>query len=264
VDSLTHVYFAEKLLTITGCDSAAAVCSLFPQIDRQPAYFHRMYGHPYFQIGRLAPLGSEVYRTGAVSSGMESDYASRRFLEERPRMLSYVEQFETETGKRISGYAPDLVSIVIGFASHTYQDIFNNPMQAFLPHGVYPCGKWELWAELDAIDFRTVLYEPSNIKAFRKELFSDPLWNVELQPEALVRAMVNRTAVSSIVTVPASQVEAAFESLALTDPEASPTREAEAWLIEHEHLLATMIRKYASAAVPASVPSGFQPEPVSS
>ena len=53
-----------------------------------------------------------------------------------------------------------------------------------------------------AIDFRTVLHEPRNITEFRREFFGDPLWSVRLQPGTMVRAVVNRTAVASIVQVP--------------------------------------------------------------
>ena len=264
MDSLTHVYFAHKLLTIADRDPSAAVCSLFPQIDRTPAYFHRMYGHPYFQLGRLAPLGSEVHRTGRVPDGHETDYAARRFLDERPRMLSYADQFETETGIRISSYDPDPASVIIGYASHTYQDIFNNPMQAFLPYAVYPCGKWELWSELHGIDFRPVLYEPGNIKAFRQEFFDDPLWNVKLSAEPLVKAMVNRTAFSSVVLVPPSVVDAAYEALNLRAAEPSAVREAEAWLAEHENLLSRLIRRYGAIPTGAQPAVKIEPQPVAS
>src|SRR6266480_754455 len=107
MDSLTHVYFAHKLLQMAGANKSAAVCSLFPQIDRQPAYFHRMYGHPFLQISRLADIGSQVYRTGAVATNLAGDYAAERFLQERDRMIGYVRQFEAETGQRISNYDPD-------------------------------------------------------------------------------------------------------------------------------------------------------------
>jgi len=263
MDSLTHIYFAHKLLTMAGCQASAAVCSLFPQIDRTPAYFHRMYGHPFFQISGLAPIGTEIHWNGRLAPEQEQTYAATRFHEERPRMLAYTEQFEEETGHRISNPKPDRLSVIIAYASHTYQDIFNNPMQGFLPYSVYPCGKWDLWSELDPIGFRTVLYSPANIKAFRAEFFAAHLWNADLDPRALVKAMVNRTAVASVVRVPPSVVDAAFESLDVRTPSSAQLRTAEEWMVEHEYLLANMIRKYSSAEA-STAPERAELVPVAS
>ena len=125
-------------------------------------------------------------------------------------------------------------------------------MQAFLPEWTYPCGQWDLWTDLGAIEFRRVLYEPSNISSFRSEFFSYPLWERKFEPVALVKAMVRRTAASCVVAVPQSIVEAAFHSLDLgEDPEDSAVEDAESWLIEHEDLLAAMMRKHSRVKVMA-------------
>ncbi|MGH2751649.1 MAG: hypothetical protein ACRDK3_12365, partial [Actinomycetota bacterium] len=134
MDSLTHVYFAEKLLKIVGGDRSASVASLFPQIDREPAYFHRMYGHPFFNIARLSEVGTEVYRKGEIPPEHAGVYEWERFLADRPRMLTFAQQFESETGTSISPLGADKLDVILGYVSHTYQDIFNNPMQAFLPN----------------------------------------------------------------------------------------------------------------------------------
>jgi len=258
MDSLTHIYFAEKLLRITGRNRSAAVCSLFPQIDRAPAYFHRMYGHPFFQIPRLAPIAMSVYADGEIPEEHVGEYAWSRYLEERPRMQGFVEEFERETGVSITPFDCDHVSMIIGWTSHTYQDIFNNPMQGFLPRSVYPSGKWELWASLDAIDFRSRLYQPENIAAFREEFFSDPLWNVTLDPAALVYAMVIRTATASIVQIPRQLVDSAFEGLGVGPrPSDADLTAALDFIIEHEELLARLMRKH-SEALPVAVGAGVE------
>lgn len=258
MDSLTHIYFAQKLLVVTGGKVEAAICSLFPQIDREPAYFHRMYGHPLFQVKNLAEVGSYVYKNGDIRQGCESSYEWRRFRDELPRMKSFARLFEEQTGISISSYDADLPSVILGFVSHIYQDIFNNPLQAFLPRFVYPCGKWELWTELDSVNFRTVLYNPENIDAFRTEFFGNPLWNTRLDGPALLRAMVNRTAAASAAPIPSQVIEAAFDSVA-TDrrPDLGEVREAEAFLLEHEQLLAKMIHKYSEVKLPSTDKSGL-------
>ncbi|HZU70937.1 MAG TPA: hypothetical protein VFA09_26915 [Ktedonobacteraceae bacterium] len=261
MDSLTHIYFAHKLLIMSGRDTSAAVCSLFPQIDREPAYFHRMYGHPFFQIKRLAKIGTGIYKTGTVQEELEGDYAASRFLHDRPRMRSFAETFECETRIKLSPFDPDFLSVLIGYVSHTYQDIFNNPMQAFLPQSVYPCGKWELWSELDPIEFRTILYYPENISAFRQEFFNDRLWSIRLDGAALIKAMVNRTAVASIVQIPRSTIDSAFESFGLEEVAIEQVKEAEEFLIEHEQLLSKLIRKYSA---PSTQHKGAANYPVTS
>jgi hypothetical protein len=268
VDSLTHIYFAHKLLSAVGCHPAAAVCSLFPQIDREPAYFHRMYGHPFFQIGKLAHIGTEVLEQGRIPPEHEEEYPWVRFLEERRRMLSFVEQYELETGASVSDFgAPDRTGVLVAYVSHTYQDIFNNPMQAFLPRFVYPSGKWDLWGSLDAVDFRAALYSPLVIAEFRREFFDDPLWQIDLDANALLAAMIERTAAASTVPVPRALIAAAYDALGTNGvPRGRDTGRAREFLVEHEHLLTRLIERYSQperafalagrAARPPSYPVG--------
>lgn len=250
MDSLTHVYFAHKLLSMSGGNVSAAVCSLFPQIDREPAYYHRMYAHPFFQVSRILDIGMQFHGKQVIPTGLEKDYEWQRFHNDYRRMRSFVERFESETGERISRFDPDKLSATIGYVSHTYQDMFNNPIQGFLPHWTYPSGQWSLWAEVGAIEFRTVLYAPETIAAFREEFFSAPLWQESLGGSALVRAMVRRTAASCVVDVPPEVVEDAFQSLGLVDDvDSGDVQMAEEWLIAHEALLSEMIRKYSIPGV---------------
>lgn len=248
MDSLTHVFFAYKLLESSGQDTAAAICSLFPQIDRKPAYLHRMYAHPFFKIRKLAECGADVYKNGRIRAGCEDRYEWIRFMEERSRIISFGKEFGNVSGLCLPEFDPDIRSVLIAYVSHTYQDIFNNPMQAFLPHSVYPCGKWKLWTELDP-DFRIVLYQPSVIGDFRSEFFNDNIWRTRLDPTALIYAMIDRTESASVAKLRGEMVENAFESLGLNlDSGGSETKLAEGFLIEHEALLETLIKKYSSMA----------------
>jgi hypothetical protein len=250
MDSLTHIFFAHKLLYMAGENTSAAICSLFPQIDREPAYLHRMYAHPFFQISRLAEIGTYVYNTGEIQSGFEKDFDWKRFHDDLPRMKWFAKKFEEETQYKLSKFWSDKLSVLIAYVSHTYQDIFNNPMQAFLPQWVYPCGQWELWSELGAVDFRTVLYVPENISALREELFGASLWTAKANGSALIKAMINRTATTGVLKVPQNVVDNAFESLGLNfciDP--IDLKFAEEILIEHEVLLTSLIRKYSDNSI---------------
>ncbi|MGE0040945.1 MAG: hypothetical protein AB7M05_20830 [Alphaproteobacteria bacterium] len=244
MDSLTHVYLAHKLLMVCGGKPSAAVCSLFPQIDREPAYLHRMYAHPFFQIRELASIGTHVYDVGEAPAGCRNEYAAERFVKDRPRMKRFVEAFQSETGERLGPLEESNQSVLMAYASHTYQDIFNNPMQGFLPVSVYPCGKWELWEKLDAIEFRTRLYEPERIVAFRSEYFADPLWNNRFgDPLLMIRAMVRRTAAASAVRLDGNAVDRAIEAIG-ADQGGGDDRVADDFFETHEVLLSALIRKY--------------------
>jgi hypothetical protein len=54
MDSQTHVEFADQLLAIAGRPAGCAVASLFPQIDRHPHVFHRMYAHTVLSLDRIS------------------------------------------------------------------------------------------------------------------------------------------------------------------------------------------------------------------
>lgn len=258
MDSLSHIYFAYKLLTVVHGDVSTAVCSLFPQIDREPAYLHRMYAHPFFMAGRLSGPGAHVYRSGEIMRGCEGEYAWIRFHQDRARMVSFSKQFEEETQLSLGTLSDDLPSITLSYVSHTYVDVFNNPMQAFLPQFPYPCGKWELWTELGAISFRTALYASERISSFREEFFEHPIWNITLDLYALITAMVVRTAEASALPVPDDVVESAVISLgseSMADP--SEIETAVEFLVELEGLLVDMMRKH-SSELPAR-PRGLEP-----
>jgi hypothetical protein len=160
-------------------------------------------------------------------------------------MMSFHSQYFEEIGERAPQYAPDFDSVVLSYVSHVYQDVFNNPMQAFLPRSVYPCGKWEFWAELDFVNFRTTLYADENIRAFRSEMYSAALWQRKLRLPPLLRAMLSRTAATSIVSIPQSLVNEAYEALGVRgDVSSSELSECEEFLVAHENLMMLLIKKY--------------------
>jgi len=249
MDSLTHIYFAYKLLKITGGNPSAAVCSLFPQIDRVPAYLHRMYGHPFAQVASLAPIGVSIYWNKNVEEEAQHSYAAVRFREERSRMRKFEAEFEVENGFSLGAVAPDPDSAALAYVSHTYQDIFNNPMQAFLPYSAYPCGKWSLWERVGAIDFRCTLYAAKNIAAFRKEFFAHRIWEAKLEGCSLISAIIAKTADACAVPLKDDVVAAARTSLGIRNVTHSAFSDALDFLTEHETVLGELIAKYSSTAL---------------
>lgn len=261
MDSLSHIYFADRLLVATKQERGAAICALLPQVDRGPAYLHRMYAHPFSQVRRILDEGLATLYDRSTSTDDSrwagSDFQDRpalagyvheRVLAERPRMRSFERQYEVAEGVAIAGVAvPSALSATLAYVSHTYQDVFNNPMQAFLPYSSYPCGAWDLWEELGAIEFRTHLYEPTAIEAFRSDFFSGTFWNTELEAISLIEAMVHRTAVYCVKPAMASTIGKCIASLGLGRAADQDRESAIEFLLAHETKLIDAMRQYGAA-----------------
>src|SRR5947208_11539039 len=84
MDSLTHVYFAWRLAEVSGTDKASAYAALFPQIDRNPPYFHRLYAHSFALARDLTKIGQEVLTTAHIHMQFTATYECTHLLQHRP------------------------------------------------------------------------------------------------------------------------------------------------------------------------------------
>ncbi|PYO71265.1 MAG: hypothetical protein DMD64_15185, partial [Gemmatimonadetes bacterium] len=115
MDSLTHVYFAWRLAEVSGTDPGSAYAALFPQIDRNPPYFHRLYAHNFALARELGRIGQEVMATGKIPPRFKDNYAWKRFLEERPRIVAYREKFAEAAGVSLPPPGTDVLSGAIAY-----------------------------------------------------------------------------------------------------------------------------------------------------
>lgn len=245
MDSLTHVYFAWRLADISGTDNASAYAALFPQIDRNPPYFHRLYAHNFALAKDLSSIGQEVMATGEVPARYKDNYAWKRFLEERPRILSYRDKFSEATGVSLPSPGADALSGAIAYLSHIYFDTYNNPVQAFLPEVVHSCAQVKLWKRLNPVAFRLSLYESDNIEAFRKRLYFSALWDARLEPHALAYALISQTARSCFVKVSPRLVKTMYDGLGIGErPDAKDLRDATEFMREKEALTIKLTLEY--------------------
>lgn len=245
MDSATHVLLGRALLKTASAQEAALPFSLFPQIDRSPACFHRMYAHPFAQFADMRQAANGSYWSESEADDEDAEqteaqrYFRRRLLEDRARIATHVAVVGGPTE------APsDALSCAIAFASHAYQDVFNNPIQAFLPFSSYPCATWDLWNEIDGIEFRRVLYLEGAVEELRIELFSAPEWNTLIPGEDLGEALVRRTAAYSAVALGEEVIEQACTSLGLSGGSLEGVRAACEFLEWHEVVLTGLIRKF--------------------
>src|SRR3989449_3439095 len=127
MDSLTHVYFAWRLAEVSGTDKASAYAALFPQIDRNPPYFHRLYAHNFALARDLSRIGQEVMATGKIPPKFKDNYAWKRFLEERPRILSYRQKFSAAAGRPPPPPGADALSGSPAYPSPTHSPTPSTP-----------------------------------------------------------------------------------------------------------------------------------------
>ena len=245
MDSLTHVYFAWRLAEVSGTDKASAYAALFPQIDRNPPYFHRLYAHNFALARDLTKIGQEVMASGKIPARFRENYAWKRFLQERPRILAYREKFSVASGLPLPAPGTDALSGAIAYLSHIYFDTYNNPVQAFLPEVVHSCAQVGLWKALNPVAFRLSLYESDNIEAFRKRLYFGSLWETRLEPHALAYALIAQTAATCFVDVPSRLVKKTYRALGIGEPpDGKDLRAAREFIREKENLTIKLTLEY--------------------
>ena len=211
MDSQTHVEFAEKLLGFSHNPPAYAVASLFPQIDRYPHVFHRMYAHTVLKAKRLSETGLRVLsRDDCPEDGQP--YAVRRFKEEKARFVEYM--------ARQGWILPEIdprahEAALLAYVSHLYLDTYNQPTQPFAPVSIYCAGQWTLWEQIG--DFRLTLYTTPVIGRLRHDLMTHPLWNQAdtFSPSVQIEAMLQRLWRQSMGKIDEAIVAPSMEALGL-------------------------------------------------
>lgn len=222
MDSTSHVYFAYRLHQVTKTQTHALVCSLFPQVDREPPYFHRLYAHSVAQIPILGPLGTDIV-WNRESAPPATTHIHERFYGETERFMSYLKRTsEVFSLPEMPSTPPDYLSVVMSYLSHIYLDTFNNPVQAFTPNTAHVCCQMDLWQQLDPIAFRVNLYAPSTIARFHEAMFIDGEWDLTIEPHAIVYALLQKTADTCMVSIDDELVTRAYQHLNIGD---LPTQE---------------------------------------
>ncbi|MFQ5881664.1 MAG: hypothetical protein ACE5I9_04230 [Candidatus Methylomirabilales bacterium] len=238
----THVVLAAKLLKSCGLDPGAAVYSDIPVIDNKPAHFHRVYAHilenfPDFLDVALEVFGSAEFAQrdfAALNQRMEgkvkeleahlnilpaSDemgrrlvekkiYAHRRIVEEAPVFAEHLKVAATLVGDpQVSRASTDRLAAALSLLSHPYFDVWNNPVQFFLPDCAFASARWEFWPQIDYMKFRGDFYKDQCISRFRREMVQLSFWNTSLQPEAIIKTLIIRMGEMGAPTIPYEVVD---------------------------------------------------------
>ncbi|MFQ5957273.1 MAG: hypothetical protein ACE5KK_05830 [Candidatus Brocadiales bacterium] len=238
----THVVLAAKLLESCGLDKGSAIYSVIPVIDKEPPHFHRVYAHILANQPEFLDVAMELFACKEVKDrdfpalnkrvegeiqdlrqqieSMQSKgyddrhkienkiYAYKRITEETPIFIKHADAAVSIVGdKGVQNIGTDKMSAAVSLLSHIYFDLWNNPVQVFLPESSYCSAQWEFWTDIDYMRFRSEFYKPASINAFRKEIASSPVWNRKLKPEAMIKAIIIRVGEGGKPNIPYEVVD---------------------------------------------------------
>ncbi|MFQ5839265.1 MAG: hypothetical protein ACE5HK_00920 [Candidatus Methylomirabilales bacterium] len=233
----THVIVAAKLMESCGLEKGAAIYSDLPVIDIKPAHFHRVYAHILGKFPGILDVALELFAlpelpqrdfdgltqwAEAKSKDLETFaeklpahdqagrraieekvYAYRRIAEEAPGFVAHLQAARDLVGDPdIVKPSVDKLAAAVSLVSHPYFDVWNNPVQFFLPDCAYGSAKWDFWTGLDYMRFRGDFYKPESIMAFRQAIIKSPTWSMPLRPEALIKAIIIRMGEMGAPTIP--------------------------------------------------------------
>jgi hypothetical protein len=225
MDWQTHVVLSARLLESCGLDLGAALYANLPVIDAKPAHYHRVYAHilcnqpsileaamelfgsPAMQRGDFRALDEHAARVVAELRSKlpaarsweerneldKSIYAYTRVAEEAPVFKDLADKAAAIVGNpAVSRFTGDRMSAAISLASHLFFDVYNNPVQAFLPDSPYCSGQWEFWDRVDYLRFRGDFYSDPHISDFRNWAIALPIWGTRLDPSCIVKSIIIR------------------------------------------------------------------------
>lgn len=223
----THIVLSAKLLKSCRLDVGAAIYSVIPVIDKEPAHFHRVYAHILENQPDFLDIALEIFTTKEVRdknysalnkridskiaalkeqlSAVATDdslkrrmlekkiYAYKRISEETPVFMGHLEKASSLVkDPKVEEISSDKLSAGLSLLSHTYFDTFNNPVQVFLPGCSFCSAQWEFWMRIDYMKFREVFYKTENVVPFRRKIARSPVWKTVLNPNAMIKAMIIR------------------------------------------------------------------------
>ena len=192
MDHLTHVVLAIKMLKSCNCDVGACIYSLLPALDRSPPYYHRMYGHVLKNFPNMLEVALSIY-SGRVNQSRDPFYEVERLKAERSYFVDKVAEVSKFLNEpAILQPSSDRKSAALALVSHLYFDMYNNPIQLFLPYSFSCSGQWSFWRSIDYWKFRTKFYKGQAIARFRRNIYVDCIWNVRMEAISLMFAMINR------------------------------------------------------------------------
>jgi hypothetical protein len=221
LDWETHLVLSGKLLKSCNLSIGGCIYSVLPAIDIEPLAFHRQYAHILANQTLILDAATEIFgmkefkrrdfnalkhktdeKLGFLMAELERlEHGNATKMEKRSarnRVYFYKRVSETAEGflnkelstaakilgKEAENVSTDLVTAAVSIVSHTYFDMFNNPVSVFYPYAPNYAAHWSFWEEIDYLDFKETFYEEDNIADFREKMRNSSVWVTEVDPTA--------------------------------------------------------------------------------
>ncbi|MFH1327484.1 MAG: hypothetical protein ABIH76_01330 [Candidatus Bathyarchaeota archaeon] len=192
MDHISHISLAYRLLELCNLDKTACIYSLLPALDREPAHFHRVYGHIIAKFPSILTSAIQIL-SGKDTAADTTTYEFERINADKTYYEKIVEQALPLVGdESILTPSSDVASGALALLSHIYVDTFNNPVQAFLPQSTSCSGQWKFWLTVNYLSFREKFYTKETIEKFRKSMFTTDLWKGKMDAYTLMKSMIIR------------------------------------------------------------------------
>ena len=210
-----QLYFnvVNKVLEVCGADKGSSIYSLIP------SFFNEL--KEYAQL-ELSSVGSVAM---SVNSAVTTLGGSKRIISKNSTINKLLNRKKYDILNKFSFYKNFKTSMIprnipeasVAFITPLYLESIFKPMQFFIPYSSNCTGEWKFWDAVDYIEMRELMADKSFITNLNNKTMKDPVWktkmsismfprgvhdrlkkekllNKELDPSAMVKAMVIRMA----------------------------------------------------------------------
>ena len=228
----THVVLAGKLLETCGLSKGGAIYSVLPVIDIKPIHYHRQYAHLLTNQPTILEVAKDIFgsaecrardfaalraRSAEVVARLDEEtqevasdpnvtreellharnraYFYRRISDEAERFITNELDGSVQfLGEEALDISTDTLTAAVSLISHTFFDTFNNPVNVFIPYAANYAADWDMWKQIDYLDFKATFYNKDHIVPFRTHMQQHPVWtepvNAEEEEDADIRERI--------------------------------------------------------------------------
>ncbi len=205
----------KKLLELCNCKPSYSIYALLPEINGGD-YFYEVDSHSLLSLPRNIELVKSIFslQTNGSKYGSNQHQYTAEFKEGLLNQLSQHKVWLGEKELEIKG--DDKVSITLSLLFSSYLDCFVKPVQFYIPMSSSCAGQWDLWDKQDYFLFlKNIMdkdkphklidklsknmiwktkFKPEDFNlAVRKALLKREMFDKDLEPEAMIKAIIIRT-----------------------------------------------------------------------
>lgn len=215
MDLSTHLTLAARLLDSCDRSRRAVIFAILPEIDIEPAHYHRMFGNilmyqttlldaaiEIFRLPeaqsrdftalreRLAPIIDELEQereavvkdagphSFEAQSAFGRHYCYVRLVEELPGFFEELQKVRPLLGDEILDPSTDRVEGAVALVSHTYFVSYTFPPMPFIPFSPMASQRIAFADRVDYFGFKGLFWSDNSVARLREELVGHPtMWD---------------------------------------------------------------------------------------